>query len=193
MRGHSGPTQVSARRGLPRGVRFARTFFALLLFGAASAALSTASCGSPSYRCEGRPGRCSALRPDRCSADIGCPAIGTPVCVQAVYGCALSNLDGTSCKGPTCELDDKQVCRTVCSGLPDEASCVKKGGACAWLNGSCTTPCEVLTDMESCDAGTNCLWLACGGQPRACDEFSGDACPTWLGCDKVEGHAYSAQ
>lgn len=170
-----------------------RVLFSLIFVGIVSAAFSTTSCGSPGYRCEGKPRKCSNLPPSRCSAEVGCPAAAKPVCVRIGYGCAVSDFDGIPCPGLTCEVDANQRCNTVCAGLLDEAACTAKGGACEWLNGTCTTSCEVIGDADTCEQTPNCDWLACSGKPLACEEFSGDSCPTWLGCDKIEGHAYSAQ
>ena len=187
------PTLIGRRKPL-KNVGPLRALFGVLLLSAAAAALTATSCGSsPGYRCEGRTGECSSLAPEQCSADVGCPAAATPVCVDVGYACAISIFDGTACSGAKCQRGGKLGCDTVCEGAPDEAACAKVGGLCAWLDGRCTTPCQTLTDHDSCRAGSGCLWLACSGKPRACEEFSGDACPTWLGCDRVKTYAYSAQ
>lgn len=39
---------------------------------------------------------------------------------------------------------------------------------------------------SACEAGLGCMWLACGGAPRACEEFSEDNCPWWLGCSRTK-------
>jgi hypothetical protein len=180
-------------RPKPKGARVGYALFRLLLLGGVGVALTTASCGSPGFRCEGKPSKCSSLTPERCSEDLGCPAAATPLCVSVGYACALSQFDGTACEASNCERDENQSCRPVCAGASDAATCSRSGASCLWLDGACTTLCETLTDVVSCRAGPSCLWLACSGKPRACEEFSGDACPTWLGCDKVKTYAYSAQ
>jgi hypothetical protein len=194
MRRCSDPTHLSQRHEWLKNVSVLRALLGLLLVTVAGAALTVTSCSSgPTYRCEGKTGECSSLAPEQCSADIGCPAAATPLCVDVGYSCARKVFDEVPCLGEHCRPGGTLGCTTTCEGAADEATCAKEGGRCAWLDGKCMTPCQMLTDHDSCRATAGCLWLACGGKPRACEEFSGDACPTWLGCDKVKSYAYSAQ
>jgi hypothetical protein len=156
--------------------------------------LSTISCGSARSVCEGNSGHCGRLTPEHCQERVGCRLAEQPICVTRGYGCALSDLNGTPCSSSNCFRDGSGGCRTVCSALETEDACATEGGGCRWIDGACTTACEAIDDATKCTSNNDCTWLSCGGKARDCEEFSGDECPTWLGCERAErGGGFSTQ
>jgi hypothetical protein len=171
-----------------------RRLVRLVLMLITGVGLSTVSCSGESYVCEGNSGPCGGLTPEHCQERVGCHSAEQPVCVTLGYGCALSDLNGTSCSSSNCFRDDSGKCRTVCSALVTESACATEGGGCRWIGGQCTTPCETINDAAQCESNRDCTWLSCGGTPRDCEEFSGDECPTWLGCEQARrGGGFSTQ
>ena len=165
---------------------------ALLLFGLVLS-LGGVACGDTGYVCEGNHGTCSEVAPEHCE-QVGFSLASTPVCVTRGYACEMSNLDGSECKSSNCFRDQNGSCRTICSALDNAVACAQKGGKCQWLGETCTTKCETISDASDCAADASCLWLSCGGMPRDCGSFSGDECPTFIGCERVKrGSGYSTQ
>jgi len=173
----------------PRAGR-SRRLLALLLAGTAAFGLFAASCEGPSYTCEGRAWKtCSMLPADQCAATDGCELRETPRCVEGGVTC---DGEGAGCDRSFCVLKEG-TCATICGAEADEGACSKRSSTCVWADDRCTTDCELLDAAADCQAAAHCKWLTCRGQPRPCEEFSGDRCPTWLGCDKIKHFAYSAQ
>lgn len=173
------------RARLPRGL------LALLIAVGGSAMLFTASCGGPGYRCEGHADvTCAKLDDDRCSMTRGCTLTQEARCIAGGVSC--EGKTPNTCNPKYC-IEKGGTCLTICAAQPDEAACVDQGGTCVWIDGRCTSNCELITAPDACEADRLCGWRGCQGTPLACDQYSGDECPTWIGCEKNKSFAYSTQ
>jgi hypothetical protein len=158
----------------------------------AALALSSACSDGKTYSCEGDPRPCTWLLPETCAIATGCFAVEVPACEPMGFACVPANVEGTTCASATC-YEDGPSCRPICEQYADRQSCEATTIACIWAEDRCTTECGLLPTLEACDQGRNCAWASCAGTPRACDRYSGDECPTHLGCERVTHHAISAQ
>lgn len=158
----------------------------------ASAAVQPA-CETATYTCEGEPFQCTWLLPEKCAAMPGCYSVAQPACESQSFGCVPPNVEPDKvCGAPTC-YHDGQSCRPICERYEDQSQCESTSLACVWANGRCTTECNLLDTRSSCEQGVNCAWYSCAGTPKPCSEYSGDACPTELGCERVRDPLYTTQ
>jgi hypothetical protein len=173
-----------------------------MMFGVrvvALVALISGCCGvfgasgcSQTFSCTGElTGVCSGLDSSTCGKTVGC---------HGVKGSCLSQCvaPGASCPDDSCRSTDG-TCASLCDGILDESSCgsltsplgVSGLGLheCVWdANDGCKSPCAAITGAKACDeqAAAGCVWVACGGKPLdSCSSYSGDDCPTSLGCDRT--------
>jgi len=103
---------------------------------------------------------CFGAQPSQCQNIPGCSA--TP-------GCMLNPVTGDDCMTATTQADC--AARSAIAG-------------CAWANGACAGFCNAITAEAMCtNATVDCIWSACTGMPKPCDQYSADSCPrSPLGC-----------
>ena len=193
-----------AKTGLARRRVLERVLRAMTLLGFAFGAcglLGASGCSGATggYTCEGQIStECADLNGDLCAKAKGCHA--TPGnCVH------LCEAPGTNCETSGC-FASATGCQARCAGDMDETSCTAEmaslgGGSapvqiCNWGADGCTSPCASLKSNGDCAAQRvkGCIWLGCDGTPQGpCSSYSGNDCPTFLGCDRVAHPLYSAQ
>jgi hypothetical protein len=137
---------------------------------------------------------CSRLDSATCTKVHGCRR-RTPTCVT---GCDV----GIGCGTADC-LNPPGTCTSLCAGAQEDdcnglTSSLGVGGPalhqCEWNadgadgGASCQSVCSPLTSEKSCSqqASAGCVWVVCEGTVKDdCSSYSGDECPTYLGCDRT--------
>jgi hypothetical protein len=181
-------------------VRISLRVGSLLLFGAGGLGVVVAPACGEAPTCEGTiTATCADLASDLCAQAQGCHVV--PGTCDSF--CA-ANLTEVSCT-PSCKWNG-EACKSPCDTALDEPKCrsytTSMGGGspeiaeCQWESGVCKSPCPALTGHDACVAhsGARCAWTTCAGEPKGpCSAYSGDACPTFLGCDRKTHSGVSTQ
>jgi hypothetical protein len=147
-----------------------------------------AACEGKTYSCQGSISRtCESLASEDCARSPGCVLAAVGRCAS---WCA-SNTNQPSCTNSLCIWDAGQ-CNPPCSTL-DVAKCATDS-ECVVVGKACVNRCSSIQDESGCAAQPSCHWMACSGVPKGpCSAYSGDDCPTILGCDRVVHYPYSTQ
>jgi hypothetical protein len=173
----------------------------------AAAALALGACGlfgasgcTQTFSCTGdMTGTCTDLGSSACAEVHGC---------HAVKGACMNLCDtpGASCSDPGCRTSG-DGCSSICDGVLDQSTCTAQTASlgsnglslaeCVWDSdsGSCKSPCAAQGNSRACDAesAAGCVWVECTGVPKdGCDSYSGDDCPTDLGCDRTSRPVHSS-
>jgi hypothetical protein len=149
-----------------------------------------------------------------CTGDFmykDCSRITDAATCTQVHGChtrkptCLNGCDvGIGCDDPAAVCGHISGCSSPCAGVLDETECTDftaslgAGGPsihqCEWSTdgadggGSCQSVCLPLNSEKSCaeQASAGCTWVVCEGTVKDdCSSYSGDECPTSLGCDRT--------
>ena len=172
----------------------AASAFAVGTFGV----LNAPGCGG-SDTCEGQmSSSCANLDADLCAKAKGChvePGRCLPFCETPGVNCATSACfrSGNDCKSRCEGAADETMCASIMASLGGGAAPVQ---ICQWGADGCKSPCASFTTVSECNAEPvlGCNWIECGGTPQGpCSSYSGDECPTFLGCDRVSHPGYSTQ
>jgi hypothetical protein len=148
-----------------------------------------AGCSGKTYTCAGNPNPCKLLTPGQCDKAEGCHPIAAS-CEPAAFDCI--GVSDAGCHGLTCFFTEG-TCRPICQKFTTQSQCEGTSVACFWIDGACTTKCQQNQTETDCSRGTNCAWYACEGTPKSCEQYPGDQCPTWLGCEQIAHYPYSTQ
>ncbi len=189
-------------RTLPAIRRLARSSMLLVFAAAVFSSLFSSSACNTGDTCSGTMSMtCNMLAPDKCEKVQGCsslPGRCAPDCEWA-----------TSQSACRCDWDDtRSVCGSTCDKHITQETCLADAidlpghlndpptPICTWDGTKCASICPSQTTEADCNAqnAINCVWLACKGTPKGpCSSYSGDDCPTFLGCDLNKHYVYSAQ
>lgn len=156
------------------------------------AALIQPGCGTgPSETCEGTISRsCEEVPGDAC--------VHTKPCSPTPSRCVSVCETGARCVSATCSCNSGRCfeidgeCRSRCESPEDQDSCTDLNLDCVWQEARCASGCESFSDATTCFDQSHCFWIECTGElPQSCTEFSGEDCPTALGCDRVKHYIVS--
>lgn len=181
-----------------------RITFVAAFIAMTSATLSVAPACGGGATCDGSMWlTCEALKPDWCAKAKGCFAVEG----RCGHICAEHTDQGT-CDQDSC-IWDGSACQSSCGNGDTEEEClsflVSSPGTldaaasipdCVWDGQKCVSPCPSFTTSEQCMANPlySCHWFACAGTPKGpCSSYSGDDCPTFLGCDRTDHPIISTQ
>lgn len=110
-----------------------------------------------------------------CDVGIGC---GTEDCLASPCASRCTGAERDDCAGLTASLGVAAPSLHLCTWTTDGAD----GGE------SCQSVCPPLKSEKSCSeqSAAGCTWVACEGTVKDdCSSYSGDECPTSLGCDRT--------
>jgi hypothetical protein len=186
----------AVRAGRAEHGRIVRVVFraaASLLLGLGGFGIAGApACGDPAT-CGGNIDRaCSDFSTDECPKAPGCHAVPGRCASVEEQGCVCASSGNTCKSGCDCAGDEASCRSNVAStgiGSPEIQQCM-------WDGSTCKSLCPPITTPDACRAQqvAGCTWIECAGQPKGpCSAYSGDNCPTLLGCDRVAHSGLSLQ
>jgi hypothetical protein len=139
---------------------------------------------------------CSRLDADTCTHVHGCHTRKA----GCVNGCDV----GIGCDvAGSCLVDTSGTCTSLCAGAQQDdcnglTASLGVGGPslheCEWTTDgadggtTCQSVCPPLKSEKSCSqqSAAGCAWVVCEGTVKDdCSSYSGDECPTSLGCDRT--------